>query len=242
MAERSSDSPGFDILRRWIEAQQAAFTRGPGHAWAQAEALHEAWARFAESFADARAERHGGPGASPFDPAGWLRAEGEGGMADLMRWLEGPEFSDLWAEQRRAIRETREWMAYLTALEQMKAVLGQGWLAAFRRFAERLAEMPGGDDGPRWPEIVALWQEVAGEETDRLYRSAPYLAASRDLVRAEAALRRALRARAEVLSDLLGLPTRAELDDLHETVHRLRRELRALRAAVGRSPAGSPGR
>ena len=246
MSDPGSDSTSggngaaFDAFRRWIEAQQAALAGGPGAAWARAETLHRAWVRFLDSLAEARAERHGGPDASPFDPAGWLRAEGAGGMADLFRWLEGPEFSDLWAEQRRAIRETRQWFAWCAALEQMKAVLGRGWLDAFRDFCGRLAAAPGGAEGPRWPEIVALWQAVATEATDRLYRSPAYLAATRDLVRAEAELRRALRERAEIVADLFGLPTRAELDDLHETVHRLRREVRALRAAAARpAPAGA---
>jgi hypothetical protein len=37
---------------------------------------------------------------------------------------------------------------------------------------------------------------------------------------------------------MLDLPTRAELDDLHQTVHGLKRELRALRARLESRPGG----
>lgn len=244
MADR--ESAGTDFVRRWLEAHRVLFGAGAGGpVWERAEAVHRAWARAAEAWAGAHAERHGGAGApgaaaSPFDPAGWLRGEGAGGMADLMRWLEGPGYADLFAEQRRAIRGTREWLAWLAASEQMKAVLGQGWLDAFQRFVERLAGMPA-DPPPGWSAIVALWQEIAGAEMTRLYRTAPYLAAQRDLVAAETALRRALREQVEGVAALFGLPTRAELDDVHRSLHALRREVRGLRAASGPAPLRTGG-
>ncbi|MEM9147007.1 MAG: poly(R)-hydroxyalkanoic acid synthase subunit PhaE [Pseudomonadota bacterium] len=227
-------SAGTDFVRRWLDAHRAMFASGTaGPIWAQAETIYAAWAKAVEAGYEAHGARHGGPGASPFDPAGWLRPAGAGGMADLLRWLEGPDYADLFAEQRRAIRGTREWLAWLAAAEQMRAVLGQAWLEAFGRFAEAL----GTEGGPLgWQAIVELWQRLSGDALTALYATPAYLAAQRDLVSAETALRRALREQIETMAALFGLPTRTELDDVHASLHALRREVRGLRAASGPAP------
>ncbi|MEO1600463.1 MAG: poly(R)-hydroxyalkanoic acid synthase subunit PhaE [Pseudomonadota bacterium] len=237
----AEQSAGTDFLRQWLEAHRALFSGGAAPPlWGRAEALYKAWSEGVEAMLGAHAERHHGPGASPFDPAGWMRSEGAGGMADLLRWLEGPAYADLFAEQRRAIRSTREWLAWLAAAEQMKAVLAQGWLAAFGRFAERIGAVPPSEP-LGWSAIVGLWQEIAGEEMTALYRTPAYLAAQRDLVAAETALRRALREQVEAVTALFGLPTRAELDDVHRSLHAFRREMRGLRAASGPAPLRTGG-
>lgn len=192
-------------------------------ALARAEQQGSGWTRFAEAFAAEAAARGADPGASPFDPAGWLRPPGQGGMADLWRWLEGPGFADVLTEERAAIRATGEWLALAAAWAQYAKVMGEGWVAALRRFAQALAEQPGHDDP------LALWREVADAELAAIQTSPACLAAQRDLISADLAVRAMLRGRIERVAAHLGLPTRAELDDLHAQMHALRRELRALR-------------
>ncbi|MDT8342883.1 MAG: poly(R)-hydroxyalkanoic acid synthase subunit PhaE [Thermohalobaculum sp.] len=236
-----------DLFRLWLEGARAFADAGPaaGAAWPRAEAMHKAWTRFAEAFAAAHADRAAGPGASPLDPAGWLRPEGQGGMADLWRWFEGPELADILREERTAIRATREWIAFSAALEQFRAVVAEGWMRAFKGFVERLsADLAAAREAkrpdPDWHAMTALWREVADAEMARTHRSAAFLAAQRDLIEAQIAVRQTLRARIDRLAGFLGLPTRAELDDLHETVHALRRELRALRRGAGSGPDRGP--
>ncbi|MEM7497850.1 MAG: poly(R)-hydroxyalkanoic acid synthase subunit PhaE [Pseudomonadota bacterium] len=236
-------------------------------AWAQAGHVYDAWSRFLDALAAAHAERAAGPGASPFDPAGWLRGEGDGGMADLWRWLEGPGFADMLSEERRLLREGGEWIRFMAALEQFRAIVAEGWLRAFRSFAERLAadeDAPeaatvaddaaggaagntAGDDAPgqgagaaAWDRLMAHWRAAADAEVARLQSSEAYLSAQRDLLDTGLALRASLRARAEGLAEFLGLPTRAELDDVHESLHALRREIRSLRRDMARPDTARP--
>ena len=224
-----------ELFRLWLEGARAfAGAGGPasGALWQRAEGLFSAWGRYAEAFAGADQARQSARGASPFDPAGWLRSPGQGGMADLWRWLEGPDIGALVAEERAAIRETREWAAFAAAEEQLRAVVAEGWMRAFRDFVRtlgaRYAETCGaGAPEPDLAAITALWREVADEEMARTHRSERFLAAQRDLIEAQLAVRATLRARIERFAEALGLPTRAELDDLHATVDQLRRELRA---------------
>ncbi|MEM1346689.1 MAG: poly(R)-hydroxyalkanoic acid synthase subunit PhaE [Pseudomonadota bacterium] len=233
-----ASGPGPDILRLWLEANAALVAAGPGPLWQQAEAVHREWARFAQAFAEAHHARQS-ESASPFDPAGWLRPEGAGGMADLLRWLEGPTLSGAMGEYARAVQGGAEWLAYLAATEQLKAVLGAAWLAAFRRFLERFttedAQARAADQAPPgWQHMLALWRQVAGEALAETYRSPVFLAASRDLLRTETALRTRLREQVERVAIELGLPTRAELDDIHATLASLTRARRSERAAARR--------
>ncbi|MGF1502890.1 MAG: poly(R)-hydroxyalkanoic acid synthase subunit PhaE [Paracoccaceae bacterium] len=233
-----------EFFRIWSETQRTVFeaaraapsagaTDGSA-AWEQAKALSDAWMQFVESMLDVVEARSRAPGGSPFDPAGWLRSEGAGGLGDLFRWLEGPDLAPPFgsAEELKSFaRGTRMWMAYATAVEQMKAVLGAAWLESFRVFIARLSAPDAAERLADWEAVVALWNASAEETLARTYRAPGFHAAMRDLVAAETDLRAELRTRVETLSDALGLPTRSELDDLHETLHGLRREVRRLRRA-----------
>ena len=59
-------------------------------------------------------------------------------------------------------------------------------------------------------------------------RSDEFLAAQRDLIRTRLDCSAFLRGRIGRIAEMLGLPTRAEVDDLHQTIHGLKRDLRAL--------------
>ncbi|MEO1721852.1 MAG: poly(R)-hydroxyalkanoic acid synthase subunit PhaE [Pseudomonadota bacterium] len=242
----------FSALAAGFDAgdEPGAGARATRGAWAQAGATFEAWSRFLEAMAEAHEARAGRAGASPFDPAGWLRGAGDGGMADLWRWLEGPDFADIFGEERRLLREGREWLRFTAALEQFRMLVAEGWLRAFRSFAENLAaddgapEPPGplaeaaggateARDAAAWDRLVAHWRRAADAEMARLQSSEAYLNAQRDLLDAGLALRASLRARAERMAAFLGLPTRAELDDVHAELHALRREMRAMKRGCG---------
>ncbi|MEM6358424.1 MAG: poly(R)-hydroxyalkanoic acid synthase subunit PhaE, partial [Pseudomonadota bacterium] len=133
---------------------------------------------------------------------------------------------------------------------QFRMLVAEGWLRAFRSFAENLAaddgapEPPGpvaeaaggaaeARDAAAWDRLVAHWRRAADAEMARLQSSEAYLNAQRDLLDAGLALRASLRARAERMAAFLGLPTRAELDDVHAELHALRREMRAMRRGRG---------
>ncbi|MEM9782847.1 MAG: poly(R)-hydroxyalkanoic acid synthase subunit PhaE, partial [Pseudomonadota bacterium] len=236
------------------------------------DALWQGWTRFLEAMAEARAASAEARDAGPFDPAGWLSGPGEGGMADLWRWLEGPGFADVLAEERRLIRETREYIQYHAALEQYRIVMGQAWLRAFRAFAERLAEdgHPAGtgpendpdsdpdpdvssakdpstsgharaEDAPSWDRLVALWREAADAEIARVQLSDDFVAAQRDLASAHLALSASIRDRVERVAQALGLPTRAEVDDLAAGMHAMQREVRNLKRLLREAGLGPGG-
>jgi hypothetical protein len=233
-----------DLFQIWLAGSRAFFSADSMNAAPMADSLKQkceglfaAWNRFAQTYAKAGVGAHGGVTGGPFDPIGWLDAAGGGGFGDLWRWFGGPDSAEfgpnLWREQRDALTTSREWLAYTAALERYREVMGAAWLKAFKRFAEELAQ----DSGPRttdglpdWEVIRTCWQQAAGAELAAAQRSEDFLAAQRDLIRARLDCSALLRKQVEQVAGMLGLPTRAEVDDLHQSMHRLKRELRALRA------------
>jgi hypothetical protein len=235
MADR--ESVGTDPFEVWLDTSRRFF-----EADSMSDSLREkcaglfaAWARFAQAYAEAGAAAGGAdvPRGGPFDPVTWLDAAGAGGWGDLWRWFGSGEGADLWQAESDAITASRQWLAYIAALERYRAAMSTGWINAFERFAAELAkEREAGEGLPPWEVIQSRWQAAADAELAAAQRSEAFLAAQRDLIRARLDCSALLAKRIEGLSELLGLPTRAELDALHQKMHRLGRDMRALRTRL----------
>jgi len=94
------------------------------------------------------------------------------------------------------------------------------------------------EGSPDWAAMQARWQAAADAELAAAQASEDFLTAQAELIRTRLACAALLRKRVEGLAQLLGMPTREELDSLHETVHRLGREVRMLRAKAGKGRDG----
>lgn len=224
-----SDGGGAEaeLLRLWLEAQGQALGAGGGDPWSRAEALFRSWSGTLAGFGPTAAGT-----ASPFDPSGWLKPEGEAGMT-LLRGLLGG--SGLGAALAGEEGPAPEWQAYSAALARHRALTGAAWLAAFSAFAERARRARDdaarhGTPPPDWDGLVAIWREIADREFAATQRRPDFLEAQATLLRAGLDCRRRARERIEAVAELVGLPTRAEVDDLAEQLHALRAELRALKA------------
>jgi len=231
-----------DIFRLWRETHETLLRSAmAASGWEQCKDLHAAWSRLVESFSGA-SQHTAEATARAFDPTAWLGSFGGEAFEPLFRWLESAGGAAVWPEQRRALRESREWQAYLAALERMRAIMAEAWLTAFRDFLDALArgEARPGPGGPDWTVVQRLWQARAAARLAETYRAPAFLAAQRALVRAETDLRRSLARRFDELASGLGLPSRRELDDLHRTVHELRREVRNLRRALRAAGIAGP--
>lgn len=183
--------------------------------------------------------------AKALDPRAWLH-----GMSEmdgfLARVAEGPQLADLWTVERRFAGLALAWAAAGRRSLEHNTVMLEAWTRALGAFAaalDRRAEE--GRALESWREVTALWIETANDVLLDAQRSEPFLASQRALLKASTDLQRAQQEVATFLGDLLGLPTRTEVDDLHRTVTELRRELRALqrerRAERSRSEAPPPG-
>ena len=188
------------------------------------------------------------------DPGSWLG--GAAGWSGLDRQLEQlvqrPQFADLSEIDREALKALNIWAELRQVSAEHQVLVSGVWMQAFQRFLARLAEL--GAEG-RTPaglqELTAVWTEVANRALLEAQRSEEFLAVQRRLLNAALRYRAQERQVAEKLCALSHVPTRGEVDEIHRSVHDIKRELRALKRALGqpatrraakRAPADGPGR
>ena len=215
----SENDPFADWLRRARDLFASADR--PDDLWSACEGLFEEWRAVAESIA-------GQDGARAFDPGLWTSAGIDPEMDAW--WAAGP--ADPVSE---ALTATGEWLAWSAAMERLRAAVAPAWFAAFRRFCEIAAEghAPVGD----WAALTRLWADLAERELASARRSDAWLSAQRDLVRAGAALRDHARRTVEQIAKPFGLPTRSELDRIHDALAEMRTEQRRLRRDLAEARA-----
>lgn len=175
-----------------------------------------------------------------FDPREWLNATGY--MDETVRRLsEGPKFADFGHIESKLVTLMAAWGELRTAsIEQQTHVLA-AWTKAATEFARKLNEAAskGTALGSR-SDIVAIWVEIANRHQLEMQAIPAYLENQFKVLRASSDLRLAQHELADLYGEVLGLPTRTEMDDLARMVSDLRRELRAERRA--RKNEASPNR
>jgi polyhydroxyalkanoate synthase subunit PhaE len=174
-----------------------------------------------------------------FDPREWLKATG---FMDetVQRLAEGPQFADFGHIEGKLVVLMTAWAQLRTAsIEHQTHVLG-AWTKAVTEFAAKLNEAAskGTSLGSR-SDLVAIWVEIANRHQLEMQTMPVFLENQLKLLRASTDLRLAQQDLADLYGEVLGLPTRAEVDDLARMVSELRREVRASRRAAKSKEAPS---
>jgi hypothetical protein len=218
--------------------------------WLKTQQAFEGWSRYLESLAPD--ESDGVLGAEVLarlmDPGAWLNL----GINELNQNIEilaeGARFADMWSAERDALQASREWLELRRHSLRYRYVIIGAWMRAFDKLSARVKGDFAAKDGPKidLQALIPVWLEIANEELLKTQRSAEFLEAQRDLLRASIDFRARQQSFVEQMCEAQGMPTRTEVDDLHRTVTELRREMRTLRAEIARlsganaAPAGGP--
>ena len=237
--------------RSFLEAAGAsAADRGSAEA-AQAAFLRAlAAAQSASSGFASRLAGQGTGGADPltadilakiFDPQGWLGGTGRLDEAPT-RMADGPRLADLWNVERKFAAVLSAWAALRRRQLDHDTVMLDAWTRATGAFAEAVNERAeAGTPLSSARELMTLWTETANDALLETQRSEPFLKSQREVLKASTDLRLAQQDLGAVYADMLGYPTRAEIDDLHRGLTELRREVRAGRRSKRvRKPAPEP--
>ena len=164
-----------------------------------------------------------------FDPREWLSATGY--MDESVRRItEGPKLADLGHVERKFLVLMNAWSEVRAQSAQHSLHVLEAWSKAANEFASKLNETiaKNGSLSAR-ADIVNLWVEIANRHLLAAQRSEPFLETQRKLLRASSDLRIAQQDVGDFYNELLGMPTRSEIDDLSKTVTELKREVRAAR-------------
>jgi hypothetical protein len=165
------------------------------------------------------------------DPGQFLFAGSDEINQTIQKLVEGPEFADIGTLERQGLKTTREWLALREASTEYRMVTAKAWGRAFERFSKEAAtDLEAQKSGPR--ALMNRWLDIANDELIASQRTGEFLAAQRKMLRAGIDYRLREREMVEAWCETHSIPTRTEVDDLHEMVHRLRRELRNLKKTV----------
>jgi hypothetical protein len=195
------------------------------------------WVKASSRFLASGSPSDGGEGIAEetlrkmMDPTRFLYAGTDEINHAIQRLVEGPEFADIGTIERQVLKATREWMALREASAAYRGVTSAAWSRAFQTFSTECAKDPGLlRKGFR--AVLDRWLGIANDELIRTQRTDEFLKAQRELLAAGVAYRLKERELVEVWCETHSIPTRTEVDDLHRTVHELRRQVRALNARL----------
>lgn len=122
------------------------------------------------------------------------------------------------------------WLAYRRADAEYQRIVSNGWLHFLEAFGKRLAQMAQEGkliESPR--QFVDLWVEVGDEEFTKLFHSDLYAQAQGALVNSSMAFKRQQRTLLEIWLRNNDMPTRSDLDEAHQIIYELRKEVKTLK-------------
>jgi polyhydroxyalkanoate synthase subunit PhaE len=150
-------------------------------------------------------------------------------VADALKSMtEGPRLADAGVAEHRIARLTERWIEFQTASRAYEGVIAAAWITANRTFAGRLRERFSAGDAMQPDDALKLWLDTANETLLETQRSGPFLESQRRVLRSGMDFLLAQREVIENVVEPAGLPTRTEIDEVHRSIHELKRRLRRL--------------
>ncbi len=147
-----------------------------------------------------------------------------------MSWLRVPAFGLAREHQEHYQRTAVAFVDYQQALRNYNALLLKASERGFALLEDKLAERsePGrAIDSPR--ALYDLWVDAMEEAYAEIALSDDFVKAYGELANTQMRMRAQVHAEVERIGTDLGMPTRTELNSVHQRLHDLRRELRASR-------------
>ena len=148
----------------------------------------------------------------------------------IEKMAHGPRLADVWDIDRKMALVFGAWMEMRQKLANYNAVAAVPWTEASGRFLEAMsaATAGGSNSPPNWREAFAKWSEISNEELIRNQRGDGFLRAQRELLQSGLKLRSRQDDVAEAASEMFGMPSRKDFDEVTRQLTELRREVRAL--------------
>lgn len=161
-------------------------------------------------------------------PQNWFDLSGKFFSMGDQKLSEKPFLSGISDFEEKLAYINDSWQTLLKENQQFHSVVMQSWVNAYDKFVTMVKEQQSSDDSkvfsPR--ELIDLWTNIANEELMGLHRSEQFLSAQKEVIKASMEYRLHEKNIAEILCESMHIPTRDEVDELHQSVTELKRELR----------------
>jgi len=236
----------MDLLRRFVAQVKQDLVSGQA-AWMRPEALSAASADVSELWRlyAAELQRLYGPWASAYaEAARHLAAAGRGDATALTktyagffdayelsfgRFLSAPAVGYTRESSERLLRSFDAWVDMNRAAADFQTEIANEGLRAVEALVARLVEM--GEKGEKITslrQLFDLWSDTVDSVYYRLFGSESFAKLQGRFVNASMAYRRRQAELLDEAMEIIGLPGRKEIDQVHARVHDLRRKVRAL--------------
>ncbi|MFT6790936.1 MAG: class III poly(R)-hydroxyalkanoic acid synthase PhaE subunit [Cellvibrionaceae bacterium] len=161
------------------------------------------------------------------NPNNWLKYSGDTFDIGADKLSEGPSFSGGGDIDQRMEKVSDGWRELSERSRKYHTIVFSRWAEAYSSFMDNLKTLAAEEEAAITPrQLVDMWSHTANEKLLELHRSEEFLNAQRAVIRASMQYRLNEKAVAESICEILHIPTRGEIDELHKTVTELRRELR----------------
>lgn len=187
-------------------------------------------------------------GGMPYGGAGFSAASGPGSaFADMMRGGNGftrafdpfdqlaslPGLGYMREKHEEFARLYKAWQAHEAAQQKYNAEMARVMLEALARFEASIAAPAAGQKPfTSLKDVYTHWVNISEEVYARFAASPAHTALYGEVVNTLSAVKREMTVVIDQWAGQMNLPTRAEVDSLHQRMHDLKRELRALRTAM----------
>ncbi|WP_018601291.1 poly(R)-hydroxyalkanoic acid synthase subunit PhaE [Mycobacterium sp. 155] len=163
-----------------------------------------------------------------------LSLAGGGVVSDVLRKVtEGPSFADVGAPERLMARVMEQWLAVQKSTQEYELILAANWAETNTRYAAQMAERHRTGQGELdAKEALKVWLDISNQVLLETQRSEKFLAAQRQLLRDGLDFILVEREFIENLVKPIGLPTRSEIDEVHQNVHELKKQVKALQKTL----------
>ncbi len=122
------------------------------------------------------------------------------------------------------------WSLLQEKLTEYSGVVMEAWIGAYERFRKDAEDKMTAESWPAsWKDVSDNWMEIANQALLEMQKSEDYLQAQKEVLNANSEYRLSERTVAEELCELYHIPTRTEVDELHQKVYLMNKELRELR-------------
>jgi hypothetical protein len=177
------------------------------------------------------------------DPRQWLGIGGAALEQPFETVLGLPRLADVPELDRKLLNLLQAWIVVAQRGAEYGTIVSQVWVAAYTDYLKALQTAAvEGKTARSGRELLDRWTAAVNERLLKAQRSDSFLEAQRRLLDAMLVSRAAERELIEIGANAADLPTRAELDDVHRTLHAVKRELRALQRQLASAEARAPGK
>jgi len=149
----------------------------------------------------------------------------------FQRLAEGPDFADIGVLEKKFMRTGQDWANLRNANAEYQMVIAKAWANAFDCYVKELSSQAKGEQ-LSFHEMMQRWLKVANASLIQVQRSEEFLVAQRKLFKTNTQYKLKQREVVEAWCESYTMPTRSEVDDLHQMVYELRREVRQLKTQL----------